>query len=224
LGEALILFTNLVHAPMKYIRAKANFFRYADDKLVVTASWIIQRMKESDIFVDPTPPIHEIEEAYAEYYQKAVESKGGSRLVKAQKRESKKKLSDLLQALVFYVNVVSDGNLAKLYSSGFPVLAGKSKGQPPDTPASPYLQDGRRSGEVAFGFQPVGRDMFYDYCFATEVDDNNIPIWGEEQTTSRSFKAYQDGFKPGKYTYFRVRARNKHGCSPWTPAVMFMVR
>ncbi|PRD54562.1 fibronectin type III domain-containing protein [Sphingobacterium gobiense] len=209
---------------MKYIRAKANFFRYADEKLVVTASWIIRCMKESDIFVNPTPTIKEIEEAYADYHQKVVESVGGSRLVKAQKRESKKKLSDLLQKLVFYVNVVSDGDLAKLYNSGFPVLAGKRRGQVPDIPDSPFLTDGRRSGEVVFGFRSVGRDMLYDYCFATEVDDNNMPIWGEEQTTSRSFKAYQDGFKPGEYIYFRVRARNKHGCSPWTATVMFMVR
>lgn len=209
---------------MKYIRAKANFFRYPDEKLVVTATWIIRCMKESAIFVDPTPTMAEIEEAYADYYQKVVESVGGSRFVKAQKRESKKKLSDLLQELVFYVNVVSNGDLAKLYSSGFPVLTGKRKGQAPDTPGSPFLTDGRRSGEVAFGFQPVGRDMLYDYCFAIKVDDNNIPVWEEEQTTSRSFKAFQAGFEPGQYIYFRVRARNKHGCSPWTPTVMFMVR
>lgn len=209
---------------MKYIRAKAGFIRYADEKLVVTASWIIQCMKQSDIFVDPTPPIEMIEEAYNDYYQKVVQSVGGSRLVKTQKRESKKILSDLLQELVFYVNVVSDGDLAKLYSSGFPVLAGKRKGQSPDTPRDPFLRDGRRSGEVAFGFEPVGRDMLYDYCFAAEVDDNDIPVWGEEQTTSRSFKAYQDGFKPGQYIYFRVRARNKHGFSHWTTTVMFMVR
>ncbi len=209
---------------MKYIRAKANFFRYADEKLVVTASWVIRCMKESTIFVDPTPTIAEIEDAYANYYQKVVESAGGSRLVKTEKRESKKKLSDLLQELVFYVNVVSDGNLAKLYSSGFPVLNRKRKGGVPDTPGSPFLTDGRKSGEVAFGFQPVGRDMLYDYCFAREVDNDNQPVWEEIQTTSRSFKAYQEGFSPGQYIYFRVCARNKYGCSPWTPTVMFMVR
>ncbi len=209
---------------MKYIRAKANFFRYPDDKLIVAASWIIRCMKRSTIFIHPTPSIATIEEAYADYYQKLVESAGGSRLMKVQKRDSKKRLSDLLQELVFYVNVVSDGDLVKLYSSGFPVLAAKRKGQSPDTPGSPFLTDGRKSGEVAFGFRPVGRDMLYDYCFATQVDDKNQPIWEEAQTTSRSFKAYQDGFDPGQFIYFRVRARNKHGCSDWTAAVMFMVR
>src|SRR5690606_30483344 len=77
LERALILY-NLVCANMKYIRAKAGFIRYADEKLVVTASWIIQCMKQSDIFVDPTPPIARIEEAYNDYYQKVVQSVGGS--------------------------------------------------------------------------------------------------------------------------------------------------
>lgn len=224
LEKELILFIDLVCAPMKYIRAKANFIRYTDAELVVTASWIIRCMKESAIFVDPKPTIAEIEEAYHDYYQKVVASAGGGRLAKAQKREGKKKISALLQELVFYVNVVSDGDLAKLYSSGFPVLAGKQKGQSPATPASPFLTDGRRSGEVAFGFQPVGRDMLYDYCFATQLGADNLPVWDEEQTTSRSFKAYQDGFEPGQHIYFRVRARNKHGCSPWSPTIMFVAR
>ena len=209
---------------MKYIRAKANFFRYADEKLVVSVSWIIRCMKDSAIFVNPVPTIEQIEHAYEEYQQKAVQSLGGSRLVKAQKRERKKELCDLLQELVFYVNVVSDGDLEKLFSSGFPVLDRKRKGRPPRTPGSPFLKDGRKSGEVAFGFEPVGRDMLYDYCFATELGADKLPIWQELQTTSRSFKAYQDGFQPAKYIYFRVRARNKHGYSPWTAAVMFMIR
>ena len=209
---------------MKYIRAKANFLRYADEKLVVTASWIIRCMKESVIFTDPKPSLTEIEAAYQDYYQKVVEAAGGSRVAKAEKRESKRHLSDLLQALVFYVNVVADGDLAKLYSSGFPVLAGKRKGQVPDTPAGAFLQYGRRSGEVAFSFEPVGRDMLYDYRFASELDADKLPQWGEAQTTSRSFKAYQDGFTPGTFIYFSVRARNKHGASHWSEPILFMVR
>ncbi|WP_257670297.1 hypothetical protein [Parapedobacter tibetensis] len=41
-------------------------------------------------------------------------------------------------------------------------------------------------GEVAFDFKPVGRDMFYDYCFATAVDKRGNPIWGELRVTTRS--------------------------------------
>ena len=209
---------------MKYIRAKANFYRYTDDKFVIAASWIIRCMKRSSsIFVDPRPRIAEIEKAYQDYYQTLVESKGGSRLVKAEKRECKRRLSDLLQALVYYVNVESDGDLAKLYRSGFPVLDKKKKGTVPDMPGNPYLKDGRVSGEVAFGFRPVGRDMLYDYRFASSTDEQHQPIWGEIQTTSRSFKAYQAGFSPGQFIYFSVRARNKHGVSSWTDPILFMV-
>lgn len=209
---------------MKYIRAKASFFRYADEKLVVTATRIIQCMKESDIFTQPTPPLSELEDAYADYYQKVIDARERNREKAALKRESKRRLSDILQKMVFYVNMVSDGDLSKLYSSGFPVLAKKNTGRTPNTPTSVFIKDGQRSGEVAFGFKPVGRDMLYDYCFATKVDRRGKPRWEEMRTTTRSFTTYQDGFIPGQYFYFRVRARNKHGYSRWTDPVTWMVR
>ena len=209
---------------MRYIRAKAGFFRYADEKLVVVAARIIQCMRNSDVFTEPNPSVSELEQAYTDYYQKVVDAAGKSREKAALKRESKWRLSDLLQKLAFYVNVVSDGNLSKLYSSGFPVLAKKRVGVFPDQPTGAFVKDGRRSGEVAFGFKPVGRDMLYDYCFATKVDRQGRPCWGEIHTTTRSFTAYQDGFVSGQYIYFQVRARNKSGHSRWTDPVMWLVR
>jgi len=166
----------------------------------------------------------ELEEIYADYYQKVIDARGKDREKAARKRESKRRLSDALQQLAFYVNMTSDGNLSKLYSSGFPVLAKKKTGTIPDTPTATFLKDGRRSGEVAFGFKPVGRDMQYDYCFATQVNHSGEPEWGEIHTTTRSFTAYQDGFLPGQYIYFRVRARNKHGHSHWTNPIRWLVR
>ncbi len=209
---------------MKYIRAKANFFRYSDEKLVVAAAQIIQCMKESNIFTQPTPPLSELEEAYTDYYQKVIDARGRNREKATLKRESKQRLSDILQKMAFYINVVSDGDLAKLYSSGFPVLARKKRGTIPDIPTGAFVKDGQKSGEVAFGFKPVGRDMLYDYCFATKVDSHGRPRWGEISTTTRSFTAYQGGFTPGQYIYFRVSARNKHGHSRWTDPVKWLVR
>jgi len=165
-----------------------------------------------------------VEAAFADYQQKVYAAAGGGHTYSVAKRESKKRLADLLQRLAFYVSTVSDGNLAKLYSSGFPVTAKKRKGQSPDIPEQPFIRDGRKSGEVAYGFKPVGRDMFYDYCFATAVDKRGNPIWGEVQTTTRSFTAYADGFERGGCVYFRVRARNKHGISRWTQPIRWMVQ
>ncbi|WP_257668408.1 hypothetical protein [Parapedobacter tibetensis] len=209
---------------MKYQRAKAGFFRYADGKLVIAAARIIKALKESTVFTDPKPSLEEVEVAYADYQRKVVDAAGGGRIYSTAKRESKRRLADVLQELAFYVSVESDGSLAKLHSSGFPVLAKKRKGKSPDTPGLPFLKDGRMSGEVAFGFKPVGRDMLYDYCFASEVDKKGRPIWGELHTTSRSFTDYVAGFTRGDCVYFRVRARNKHGISHWTAPVMLVVR
>ncbi|MFB2117649.1 fibronectin type III domain-containing protein [Parapedobacter sp. 2B3] len=209
---------------MKYQRAKAGFFRYADGKLLVVGGRIILALKDSDFFTDPIPPLSEVEAAYAAYQRTVIAASRGGRLHSTEKLLCKRRLADLLQQLAFYISAKSDGNLSRLYSSGFPVLAKKRKGTSPDTPEQPYLEDGRKSGEVAFGFKPVGRDMQYDYCFATEIGKQGNPIWGKEQTTTRSFRAYADGFVPGTKVYFRVRARNKHGSSDWTHPVSLLVR
>ncbi|GGH13059.1 hypothetical protein FAZ19_08725 [Sphingobacterium alkalisoli] len=209
---------------MKYIRAKAGFIRYSDDALVVAALRIIRCLKDSPYFTDPTPSLVELEESYVDYYDKVLQAKGGGLIYNSAKRESKRKLAAQLQKLVFYINIVSDGDLVKLHSSGFPVLEKKRKGHLPAIPEGPYLLDGRVSGEVAFGFKPVGRDMLYDYCFASTLDKKGNPIWGDIQTTSRSFRSYAGGFEPGKYVYFKVCAKNKHGISDWSIVVMLMVR
>jgi hypothetical protein len=208
---------------MKYIRAKANFIRYTDEKLLLQASYILSCMKNSTVFNNPTLPLPTIEEAYQDYQKKVIEAKNGSREKKLYKRESKQKLCKLLQQLVTFVNLVSDGKLSLLYSSGFPVLTEKRKGQVPKTPSAPFLCTGRTSGEVAFGFKPVGRDMFYDYRFATEINSYGLPQWGEISYKTNSFKTYYAGFIPGQYIYFQVRARNKHGQSHWTAPLLFMV-
>jgi len=209
---------------MKYQRAKAGFIRYRDSELLVAAGAILRAMRRSAVFADPKPPLDEVEAALADYQQKLYAAAGGGRLYSIAKRESKQRLADLLQKLALYVNAVSDGNLALLYSSGFPVLAKRRKGQSPDIPGQPFLREGRRRGEVAFGFKPVGRDMFYDYCFATAVDRKGRPIWGEVRTTTRSWTDYADGFMPGTYVYFRVRARNRHGVSRWTDPIRWVVQ
>lgn len=209
---------------MKYIRAKAGFIRYSDDALVVATARIIKCLRHSPYFRNPTPSLAELEDSYADYYEKVLQAKGGGLVYTTARRESKRRLASQLQNLVFYINMVSDGDLVKLHSSGFPVLEKKQKGYIPNTPESPYLKDGRVSGEVAYGFRPVGRDMLYDYCFSTTLDKIGNPIWGNIQTSSRSFKTYTGGFEPGKYVYFRVRARNKHGVSDWSNVVMLIVR
>lgn len=209
---------------MKYERVTASFYRYPDSELLVAAGRIVRAMKESPVYVDPKPSLAEVEAAYLDYHEKLLEAAGGGHIYRARKRESKRRLADVLQALAHYINIAHNGDLVALHKSGFPVIAKRRKGRSPDTPAQPFLRDGRVSGEVAFGFKPVGRDMLYEYCFAVEVDSKGRPIWMEVHTTTRSFTDYAGGFTPGCYVYFRVRARNKHGMSHWTQPIRLMVR
>lgn len=212
---------------MKYQRAKAGFFRYADGKLLVVGGRIINQLKHSSFFTAPEPSLaegEEVEAAYLDYQQKVFKASGGGLLHSPAKRESKRRLADLLQKLAFYVSVKSDGDRSRLYSSGFPVLDKKRKGTSLDTPGAPFLQDGRVHGEITYGFKPVGRDTFYDYCFAAAAEKSGNPIWRELRTTTRSFKTSAGGFTPGSYyIYFRVRARNRHSVSHWTDPIRRIV-
>lgn len=199
---------------MKYQRATAGFIRYRDGELLIAAARILSSMKASAVFAHPVPPLAEVESVYADYKQAVIEASGGGRIHTARKRKQKRLLADTLQQLAHYVNSVCDGDLAKLHASGFPVLVKRNKGQSPRTPMNPFLRDGRVSGEVAFGFEPVGRDMLYHYQFASHLDSDGEPVWDQEGTTSRSFKAYARGFAFGSRVYFRVRTHNRHGMSP----------
>ena len=208
---------------MKYQRAKAGFIRYRDSDLLVATGRILLAMKDSSVFVRPNPPLADIETAFADYQQKVYAAAGGGTLYSAAKRESKRRLAALLQKLAFYVSVEIDGSRGKRHSSGVQGRGRRRGGRSPDIPGQPFLRDGRKSGEVALGFKPVGRDMFYDYCFATRLDGKGNPIWGELRTTTRSWTDYADGFTPHTDVYFRVRARNRHGESHWTQPVRWFV-
>lgn len=119
---------------MKYIRAKANFFRLADEKFIVVGARIIECMKTSAVFTDPTPTVAQLQKAYEDYYQAVVPAASRSRETQALKRERKRVLADLFQQLVYYINTVADGRLSLLYSSVFPVLNGKRTEVVPDIP------------------------------------------------------------------------------------------
>src|SRR5690606_30356779 len=107
---------------MKYQRVKAGFIRYPDSKLLVATGRILQCMKHSLVFTEPRPSLEEIEHAFEDYQQKVYAAAGGGFIYNTAKRESKRRLADLLQKLALYVNVVSDGHLPTLHSSGFPVM------------------------------------------------------------------------------------------------------
>src|SRR5690606_21578319 len=81
---------------------------------------------------------------------------------------------------------IVDRDLTILYRS---VFTGRKKGLNPDTPGLPVLKDSILSGEAVLSFQPVGRDMIYEYNVADHIDSSTKePAWGEMRYTTRSFK------------------------------------
>ncbi len=209
---------------MNYTRATAGFNEYPDGKLAARAAVIVAAMDNNESFRDCGELYDRVKAATIDYRLKHQRSLQGSSRDKAYKRESKRILADLLQELAFYVNSVAKGDLVILRSSGFPILESRGKGIFPVTPARVRILDGRNSGEVNVVFDPVGRDMEYEYCITDQRGPDGELVWGDIISTTRSFKNYHVGLTPGHFYYVKVRARNKKGVSDWSSPVSLMVR
>jgi hypothetical protein len=192
---------------MNYTRATAGFNEYPDGKLASRAAVIVAAMDNNESFRDCDELYNRVKAATIDYRLKYQRSLQGSSRDKAEKRESKRILADLLQELAFYVNSVAKGDLVILRSSGFPILESKGKGTFPDTPARVRILDGRNSGEINVVFDPVGRDMQYEYCITDRYGPDGELAWGEIHLTTRSFKNYHVGLTPGRFYYVKIRAR-----------------
>ena len=104
------------------------------------------------------------------------------------------------------------------------MLETKGKGIHPHTPEGIRILDGQSSGEINVTFDPVGRDMQYEYCITDQYGPDGKLAWGDIHLTTRSFKNLHSGLTPGRYYFVKVRACNKKGVSDWSNPVSLMVR
>ena len=216
---------------MSYIRALAGFGHHKDNKILVEADVILTSMSGNPKFPDPVPPLSEVESAYNEYVACLVRANWTHcRIDRALKRESKARLANLLGGLAAYVNYVAKGELSVLYTSGFPVFTGRKKGVGPEVPTGARLSDGRVSDELRFDFNPLGRDMTYEYTYAIWISDEEVQPespelqWEKSLFTTRSRNNVIKGVPSRSTVYAKVRAINRHGVGDWSTAVSLRVR
>lgn len=216
---------------MSYIRALKGFGHHKDNVILVEADVVLSSMDGNPRFPDPIPPLSEVESVYNEYAASlARASWTQGRVDRALKRKSKAKLAQLLGELADYVNRVAQGELSVLYASGFPVFTGRKKGKSPDVPTKGRLSDGRLSNELRYDFDSLGRDMTYEYTYATWTSDEEIDPespklqWEQSRFTSRSRNNLIKDVPSRSVVYAKVRAINRHGVGDWSTVVSFRVR
>src|SRR5690606_25450491 len=102
-------------------QVKINYEKYRDADLGYLASTVHQALSENvEFFMEPNPPLTELEAAIADYDEKMQFTNGkGSPYNSESKNASKQALVDVLRRLAFYVNTTCNGVAHQLLSSGF---------------------------------------------------------------------------------------------------------
>lgn len=199
-------------------QALSGFTKGRDDEVARQTATIVQAMTDNPNFLDPVPPLEDVQAALDDYIVKlsAATKRGGAEET-ALKNEAKDVLSDLLRKLAFYVNNSTDGKLSVLKSSGFPTSDLPMSGGVPSRVYDVRARQGRMEGEVNITFAPVKNKLFYEYRYA--VQGNGEPQWGEPVLTPRSRPNYFTVPERMRKYQVQVRVVNAYGTSEWSDPV-----
>lgn len=202
-----------------------SYDRWDDYSLASLAGKTLTCMTNNTSFPDPRPDMTAYGLLVEDYRGKQeVAATKGSQLERKARDNARAKLLKAMKDLAFYVNSVSDGNAEMLASSGFDLVPPPQPTGYPVIPKNSRLLDGRVSGEVKLTFGSLASAWGYEYNFATDLDVDNIPIWGDTIRTTNSKQNYIPGLTPAQRVYVRVRAYNGKGIGDWSDAISFIVR
>ena len=102
------------------VKVHVSFLKDSDDFILVEAKTVVSSMTDNEYFGLPIPPMVEVAlgvETYENALIKARQTKSTQDM--EAKRVAKLNLQNLLSRLANYVNLIADGDVAKLESSGF---------------------------------------------------------------------------------------------------------
>jgi len=211
---------------MRQARIHLNYGKWDNHSLATLAGRTLNFMTGNTYFAEPNPSLEVYGNAVTDYIAKhEVSSNGGSSVENTARDNARILVLKLMKQMAFYVNTVADGDPHILASSGFEIVDDPQSKRFPGQVKDTWMKDGRKSGEVKFGFSVVrSATAGYDYALADTVDAEGTPVWGEMQWTSRTRMNYIDNLIPGQRYYLHVRARNNHGIGDWSEPVSFIVR
>jgi len=203
---------------------KIAFDRISDDALITLGQTVVTAMTDNPNFETPTPTLVSIQELMEDFQQKLSLTRKGSPLNTSEKNLSRQFLESELKKLAMYVNMVSDGALHIVLSSGFPIRQQRSSMGIPAIPERIRLSDTGQSGQLRMAFIAVKNAWEYEYCCATELDESGSPMWGEIHSTTNSRFTVLTALQPGSTCHVKIRSRNGKGVSDWSEIVRLIVR
>jgi len=204
--------------------ANTSFDKMSDDAFATLGVTVITAMTANPNFETPSPALADVQVLVDDFRDKLAVTRKGSPFNTSEKNHSRQLLETELKKLAFYVNTVANGALHIVLSSGFPVKQLRTALNIPAIPERLRLMDTAQSGQLRFDFNSVKSAWEYEYCYATETDEQGEPIWTDLFTTTRSRNNILAPLQPASICRVKARARNGKGISDWSEPVSLMVR
>lgn len=205
---------------MRKDRVYTDYARWSDDGLATLAGRTVEFLTGNANFPDQQPGLPDYADAVADYRQKLEIAKNRGSLVEVTaKNKARVLLLRLMKQLAFEVNMIADGDTHLLASSGFILLGQRQALRIPHVPLFGKLEDGEKSGEMNYRFEPIANAWEYEYQIASALSETGEPEWGESLRTTQSMRNPVMPVTPGVRYYARVRARNGKGESDWSVTV-----
>ena len=181
---------------------KIAFHAFADAKLLQTTRAAIIKMTANANFPNVVPTAANMATAADDFEAAMATASTGNRDAIASKNEQRTMLLGLMRNWGLFVNLLSDGNIGMLISSGLPI----TKEPAPSVlglPENLVVSQAVNPGSVEVSFKAVDNAINYRYEWA----QNPITASTVWQGTGSSIRKMVIGnLEPGTNYWFRVRA------------------
>lgn len=206
------------------IKLKTDYSGLSNPDLGTLATRTMHALIDNSNFPALIPSYLEYEEVAQDFLIKqGIASEGGSLLQREERDEARDALLVMMRRMVSYINNQTAISSVQL-STGFHPYSERKRGKAPRTPAWSRILDSDRPAEILLRFQSIKETYLYDLAIASELDENGTPIWEIVKTVSKAKGNFYAPVEDGVIYYFRVRCRNKHGVSDWSPASSLRAR
>ncbi|HEY8661587.1 MAG TPA: hypothetical protein VIL78_21300 [Hanamia sp.] len=190
-------------------KLRINFSKYTDANLDLITAFILICMTGNPYFLNPVPPLAEIQAALVKYRAALESAKTRASLSVAEKNEARQELEGLLKDLGLFIMSAAKGNLAVLVSSGYP-LTKVPEPRIITNPGYVFLQKGISSGLLEASVKPEkpAASYLYQIC-STDPESGTEPVWISYVATSGKYVF--TNLQPGKKYWVRIAAVGARG-------------
>jgi hypothetical protein len=208
-----------------------SFRHFTEEEFQAKAGFILVKMTGNAGFPEPwapqVPTLLQLTEALADYRQRYIESATRDTLKIRARREARELVADMLQGIASYLELVSQGDLRMLETTGYDLRIDAARGGVGgsdllDPPVDLRLSHGRVSGTVAVRVGPLRGAKSYEVELA-DSEGGAPGAWRHATTSTAGLRILLQGQSPGRHVWVRVRGVGSAGPGLWTEPARLMV-